>query len=573
MRGRSSALVVVFVIWAVARAGAESPLVPIPLVEIAPSAEDKSLTPEQVQLLNQKIDIGLIDVERLRQLIEGQAGAEPLRLSLEDCIRLLLENNQDIQVVRFEPLKSGADIFAAKGEFDPLASGQALYTRATQESSPEYVAFGAPATIDAYRTTSKWSVSGKLQWGMLYDATFELNKDETTFNRFIAQWSGGLTLTLSQPLLKGRGLAVNAIRIKMAKNARQISELQLRMAVMTAVSELIKAYWDLVGAIESVSVRETALANAERLLDISKKRLDIGTGAAIEVLQAKAGEAAKQTDLIAARSQVANAEDALKRILNLREHGIFSTKRVTPTDRPNVAEFDPDNIKNLEQDTEKSIALALEKRPEMQMGQLEIETGKLDRTRLANQMLPEIGVAGSIFHGERNHYMSGVFEGIEDPKDKFYTIGFKGSVPIGNRAARGLFQRADLTAHQAEQKLDRTKQELMLKVRLAARALTTSQILVESNRQLRALQETNVMAEEKRLRLGVSTSYRVLQIQGDLTAAQTQEVQARIAFEKAQVELRLAEGTILDSLGIEFEPPEPEPPVHFIRSVIPLEPK
>ncbi|HNR37014.1 MAG TPA: hypothetical protein PKO36_17700, partial [Candidatus Hydrogenedentes bacterium] len=94
-----------------------------------------------------------------------------------------------------------------------------------------------------------------------------------------------------------------------------------------------------------------------------------------------------------------------------------------------------------------------------------------------------------------------------------------------------------------------------------------------SNRQAKQLQEANVIAEEKRLRLGVSTSYRVLQVQQDLTLAQTQELQARIAYEKALVELRLSEGTLLESLGIDFCPPEPEAPVTFGRSIRPPVPE
>ena len=172
-----------------------------------------------------------------------------------------------------------------------------------------------------------------------------------------------------------------------------------------------------------------------------------------------------------------------------------------------------------------------------------------------------------VFQGKRGPLSNDVFEGIFSRDDNMFSIGVKGQVVLGNRAARGAFTRADLTAKQAETKLERTKQELMLRVRLATRALYTSQILIESNKQLSKLQETNVAAEEKRLRLGVSTSYRVLQMQTDLLAAQTQEVQARIGYEKALVDLRLAEGTVLDSLGIEFEAPEPEPPVTFVRGI------
>ena len=529
---------------------------------------DAPLTPEQLQLLNQKIDVGRIDINRMREILEGEAAVETLRMSLQDCIRLAVENSPELQIVRYEPLKSDADVLTAHGEFDPIASTTITYLNSTQQASPEYQTFAQITSIEAKRTTTKTSVSGKLEWGTLYDASFELDRESTTFTKFVPQWSGGLTLTLNQPLLRGRGAAFNLARIHMAAKAREIADTQVRLSLMNVAAEVIKAYWDLVGAVESLAVREQALANAERLLDIAQKRLDIGTGAAIEVLQAKAGVAMRQTDLVTARSQVSNAEDVVKKILNLRDDGLFSAKRIVPTDRPSVVEFDLESIRNVDEQLKKGYDLALAGRPEIVSARLEIETAKLDHLRASNATQPDVSVTGSLFQGQRGPEWTKVFEGVAERTDNFYTLGVKGSVPIGNRAARGASERADLTARQAELKLERTKQDLMLKVRLAARAVHTSQILVESNRQARTLQETNVAAEEKRLRLGVSTSYRVLQVQQDLTQAQTQEVQARIGCEKALVELRLAEGTILDSLGIQFEAADPEPPATFIRSAI-----
>ncbi len=538
---------------------------PVPGEVIAPV--DTPLTDEQMQLLNQKIDVSGIDIDRLRKLVEEQEGGEPLRMSLDDCMRLAVENNPDLQIVRYEALKSASDVFTARGEFDPVLSGIYNRTKTEEVASPEYQRFGGVSSIEAERVAKKTSVSGKLQTGTVYDASFEIDKETTTWTNLVPQYSGGLTLTLSQPLLKGRGVAVNTARIRMAKNARLMSEAQLRLAVMNTIAEVVKSYWDLVGATDSLAVREQAVANAERLLDIGQKRLDIGTGAALEVLQAKAGVATRQTELITARSQVANAEDVLKQVLNMRENGFFSGRRIVPTDRPKVTELDIEKLRNIDEDLKQSFELALDKRPEMTSAKLEIETAKIDRSRSSNAMLPQVDLTGILFQGKRGPLYNDVFEGVLSRDNNMYTIGVKGSVVLGNRAARGAFQRADLTARQAETKLERTKQELMLKVRLAHRAVNTSQILIESNRQLSKLQETNVAAEEKRLRLGVSTSYRVLQMQTDLLAAQTQEVQARIGYEKALVDLRLAEGTVLDSLGIEFEAPEPEPPVTFVRSI------
>ena len=110
----------------------------------------------------------------------------------------------------------------------------------------------------------------------------------------------------------------------------------------------------------------------------------------------------------------------------------------------------------------------------------------------------------------------------------------------------------------------------MLTVRMAYTAIETNRTLVESSTQSRKLQEVNVAAEEKLLELGLASSYQVLDMQDDLTAAQSQEVQATIALEKAFVDLRLAEGSLLDMLGIEFVPPLREPPIGFVRSVVPF---
>jgi outer membrane protein TolC len=161
---------------------------------------------------------------------------------------------------------------------------------------------------------------------------------------------------------------------------------------------------------------------------------------------------------------------------------------------------------------------------------------------------------------------------MRDGDTDVMSISLQGQVPIGNRAARGQHLRAQLGVRSAEQRLLNAQQQLMFGVHLAVRNLFTNQNLVASTRQAREFQEVSVIAEEKRLRLGVTTSYQVLLVQQDLTAAQTQEVQAIVDYEKARTDLRLAEGTLLQELGVEFEPPEPEAPVSFFESVTPRMP-
>jgi len=245
----------------------------------------------------------------------------------------------------------------------------------------------------------------------------------------------------------------------------------------------------------------------------------------------------------------------------LREGALLSRVGIMPVDEPEL--FEP------ELDEQESVSLALDNRPEVRTAQLETETATLETRTARDELQPRLDATGSVFSGGRDDQWDGVFDGAMDRSDHSYSIGVSGSVPIGNRAGRGNYQRSRLNQRQAEDRLRQTKHELMLNVRLALRGVETARAMVESARRTSRLQETNVEAEERRLELGVTTSYQVLQVQEDLTNAQVQEVQALVNFEQALTDLRLAEGVLLQELGVEYEAPDPETPVSYWKSVLP----
>jgi outer membrane protein TolC len=512
--------------------------------------------------LGQKIDLEAIELEPFYEKLEAKAAREEVPLTLEECIRRALDANLDIQIVAFGPQKSASDIMAARGEFDPMGSGNITYSEVKQQASSQIRTYGGISQIENYLTRGQAGISGKIPWGTQYDISLLLESEESTFNYFIEEWSGGLTLSLTQPLLRGRGKAVNLARVRIARNSLTSAEEQLKLQTMSSLAEVIKAYWDLVGAIEELRVRQSSMANAERLLTLNEKRLEIGTGAAIDVVQARAGLAARQSDVISAMGTVADATNRLRNLLNVQTGEPLQERRIMPVDKPAPEES--------EVDIEESLARAVELRPEIRSAELAIESAGINKTVAKNDLLPQLDISGSVFQGGRGLDEDDVFNGIRERNDNSYSVTIQGSVPLGNRAARGQYQRTRIEESEAERQLEKTKQDIMLAVRTAYTAIETNRTLVESSTQSRKLQEVNVAAEEKRLELGLTSSYQVLDMQDDLTAAQSQEVQAVIALEKAFVDLRLAEGSLLDMLGIEFVPPEPEPTVGFVRSVVPF---
>ncbi|GMU93380.1 MAG: hypothetical protein AMXMBFR4_24380 [Candidatus Hydrogenedentota bacterium] len=586
----------------------------------------------QVRTREGVINLNAISLDRLNEELQKQAPPrEELRLTLQECVHLVIQHNPDIQVTAYEPLKADADILSAKGEFDPTLKGTYSVSHSENTASSQTSAFtgsglgggssgglgnilgslgslnllsslggggggggsnnftlgrllltgittlassagntvrnfvsrGEDTTLVIESDTTRYeaTVSGKIPWGTQYEVKLEVNEEESTFSNFESEYSGGLTLTVRQPLLKGRGPKANLARIRIAKNNREVAENQLYSQIMSSVSDVVKAYWDLVGAEQQLEVREKSLENAQRLLDINQRRLEIGTAAGLEVVQAKASVAQRTSDVISARTQVLNAEDRLKLLLGLKDNDQFSHKRIVTADRPEVVELDLDETA--------SVNRALENRPEIKNAHLEIDSAELERYRAANDMQMQLDVQGSVFQGARGDKARTVFDGITERDDNSYSLQVTGSIPITNRQGRGAYEKALQSKRQSQQRLHKTMDEIVISVRNAIRAAASSRIIAESSGQARALQETNVAAEEKRLKLGATTSFEVLRVQEDLANARAQEVQAIVDLEKALVDLQVAEGTILGAMGVEYEMPEPEKNVSFIRSIVP----
>lgn len=499
------------------------------------------------------INIELIDLQELGDRIRDRLVGEEVQLSLDDCIAMALANNSDIEIVEYERLLADSDYESARGDFDPLLSGSITHIDDSSPASPLQAQFGGfSGNVDNQLTDYQLQVGGKFtRWGTQYNVAYNLDTQSGTFTtnpltgEEIDVYTGGITTTITQPILRGRGTNLNRIRITSTENGRHISEAQIKTTALTTIGETIKAYWNLVGAIDNLAVRQQSLDNAIRLVEINETSLRIGTLAAIEVLQAKAGAATRQSELITARTTILDAEDILKNFIHLTDNSVFSSKSITPTTGPGKVGFD--------WDLEKSMTTALKNRPELTNAQLQIENAKLDSQRTGNDLLPQLD--GSVSYGQnaRTLHHSDVYDGIRDKDGRSWNVGITGSIPILNRTAKGAHNRARQFEQQQERRLAKAQQDIMLDVRTAIRGIVTSELLVETNRQARILQEANVAAEERRLSLGVTTSQIVLDRQEDLTLAQTEELRSIVDYEKALVQLQMAEGVLLDNLNIELE--------------------
>jgi outer membrane protein TolC len=318
---------------------------------------------------------------------------------------------------------------------------------------------------------------------------------------------------------------------------------------------VVRAYWGYVAAVEAVSVREGDAAQAERLLRDNEERLAIGVAAANEVKQARSGLAIRRAALSRAELARVSAEDALKEAMGWTPGSARAGATILPVDAASLADVG----EHAPPDLRESIARAMARRPEIAVQALALANRGVTLAETANGRLPALDLVLSATHDEsdvtaHSRSLAGTAAAAwsKDARDDAtLTAGVRASYPLGNRSARHAHRRARLEQDRAEQEAAELEKRIAWDVKEAFERVALSVRIVRNTDEAVTFARANLEAERERLNLGVSTSFRVLQLQQDLTESELEAVRARTGLATALADLRLAEGVLLESLGVD----------------------
>jgi outer membrane protein TolC len=253
------------------------------------------------------------------------ASATTHPMSLQDCIQEALKHNLDVQISRFNPQIQLFNLNGAYSIYDPTFDFNALHQR--NNTGPEFEnGLPIPASTSDQNTFTP-DLSGFLPWGMTYDLngtitdskninfSFTTNIANPFTNRIDQGVSGSAGVTLTQPLLKNFWIDSSRLQIKLAKNQLQQDEQGLRLQLITSITAVENAYYELVFAQENLKVQQEALVLAQTQLDQDRQRVQIGTLSPLDVQQDEAQVATSRAALIGAQYTLANNQNTLKNLL------------------------------------------------------------------------------------------------------------------------------------------------------------------------------------------------------------------------------------------------------------------
>ncbi len=536
-------------------------------------------------------------------------------LSLSDAIALALENNYDIAIGRYYLDIADTDLLRAKSGGSLRGVGAAVLQNTIGGTSQTLSASGAPGSVSGATTGSAGIVlssdgagptpenrdpviGGTIQLerakspqtspfqpraftntdeynftyaqGFITGTSLNLawnNTRSTTtgFNSYSPDLTSSFKATVTQHLLQGAGIWVNNRFVYEAILNRRITDSTFRQQILATVNQVENIYWVVVSAYEDVQAKGHALEQSTKLDSDTRKQLDIGTMAPLDVVNADSTVATDKQALISSQSNLNYQQLTLKQAIarNLNDPALVAAP-IIPTDRVNL-----DELPEEKQTPDELAKIAFTNRPELEQAVLSIKKDAITLRGARNALLPTLDVYGfygaSGVGGDPNVNCSFFGFSCAAPSSSGYTdvlgnlvngsspdkgIGFTFQIPIRNRPAQAEQARSLIEYRQAEMHLEQLYTQIRMQVVAQQYALTNDRAQVQAAIAAENYARQSLDSEQKKLNLGASTTASVLLQERNLAVAENSRITANLTYAKDRALLYQVLASTLQHYGI-----------------------
>jgi HAE1 family hydrophobic/amphiphilic exporter-1 len=521
----------------------------------------------------------------------GRVGVEEQNsfpLTLDEAVRLALENNRDLDDSRVDVEVAEHELTAARGAYDLRFSSETYFERSTTPVA-SFLGGSRDGSLRATELTGTAAFEGLSPWAG-GSFRFEFNSTRRSTNNFFNDLNPthatGFRFSYTQPLLRGRRTDDTRRRIRVARKQLSLTDAQFRRRATEVITGVEQAYWELAYALKHLQIQHEALKQARAQTASNRRQVEHGVLAPIEVTEAEAQVRVFEQHVAGAQESVTRAENQLKTMLLAeRGHELWSRPLlpVSPVepDVPRVA-------------LEQAVASALANRLELTELSAAADINQIDERYFRDQTRPQAdltasyssnGLAGSLNETGDNPLLSGLVSlhdrvnqlstlaglpalpggNFPAPRDELlggygrslanlfaqhnptFKVGVRISFPLRNRTARANLARAQAEGRRVENRRARAEQLIEAEVRNALQALRSGEARLAAASAEREAAEQQYTSERRKFGAGASTVYLVLQRQTDLVTARGRELQAQTDLNKSIADFRRVTGDTLRS--------------------------
>lgn len=487
------------------------------------------------------------ELRRPAVLPDAASAGDARVLSLAAAIQIAAAQNLGIRLQRELAASAVLGIRGALGRFEPSLQALYAYRDATSPPAIDLVQQGVPL-VSLTTVSNQWSLglSERLPTGAQLTLSFNNASARTNTQQSPLLYNTGLTLQVSQPLLRGFGFDLDLPRAELlrARLSAERAGRDVRAALQAAVRATEDAYWDLVQAIKAHEIQRGSVALASQQLRLTQRQIDAGILPPSDLIAAESTQAQRELGLLQADAAVGLASDRLRAVLNLprEEWG-----------RPLLPGDPPPPFVEAHLDLEQATEVALRNRPEIARRRLDLSRAELDLRVARNDRLPQLDVGASYgLVGQRQSYQDalGQLASRAGPAWSLFASFSWAPLMVASRAQAAAQEAAQRSAQVqlAQQQLD-----LTLELRDALRALDSAAREVRAAAKFREFAQRSLDAEQRRFLGGDSTNFVIAQRQAEVMQARQSELSAVIRHHKAATALSAAMGVLLEERGVQLD--------------------
>jgi outer membrane protein len=477
----------------------------------------------------------------------NQAPSKELKLTLEQCRALTLENNLDLKVQLINPAIAAERVSEQEAQFEA-----AFYANSTLSKTDTPVAsfLDEISGSQVEYTNTNLGVQIPMRTGgtITFDMVDNRTRTGSPYSVFDPSYGSHMSVSISQPLLRNAGKRTSTYTICIAQLENQITDARTKLEVIRIVADVDRVYWRLYAARRELEVRKQQYELADLLYKQAVRFVNAGEKPQIEITRTEAGMAQQLEAIIVAENNVHDRERDLKQTLNKAGLDMQSPTVLIPATEPDPVRY--------KLDKQKLITTAMENRMEMLELELQIAEDFATVDYRKNQSLPLVTLDYRYNINGLGGSRDDSFDLLFDKRFEDHRLGLQLLVPLGNEAAKSRLRQAFYQRMQRLASKDNRETLIKLEVLNAIDQLEANWQRVLASRQTSILNGRLYEAEKRQFELGLGISTEVLEAQTDFAEAQRAEILALSEYQISLVDLAYATGTLLGAAKVRWEPVE-----------------
>ena len=473
---------------------------------------------------------------------QGQAATSGARVDMtaDEAVARALERNLTLASQRLTPQTFDYSLAASRAFYRPNVTSQVSNNSATQ--------LGRLTTDGGLKTnqdTAGWNAGvtqNVSKFGGSYQVNWTNNRQVTTQTtaQFLTAYTTGFQAQYTQPLLANFKIDNTRTTLLTTAIQQDQAELDLQATTASTVAQVRNAYWELVFGILNLENQRASLDLSSKLVQDNRARVEIGTMAPIDIVQAQAEEATRRQALVNAEATLQNTELALKRLIVSGTDDPLWTATLNATDRPSPS---AEAI-----DLEGAVRNALANRTDLLTQKKTIDSANITLRSLRNQTLPTLNMVGTYRLDGRGGQPSDTtippsnwwdaLGGVGNFEAPTWTMRLDFAYPLGTSQAEANKARQEILIRQNQASIKATELQIATEVTAAAIAIRSSLEAIQAATAARELSVKRAEAAQSKLDVGMATNFEVVQAQRDLADARNRELREHLNYRRALVDFQ-----------------------------------